>query len=141
MPGSVRLLVLGCFPQPRLSRLRYGRIRFVSVDLTSFDISATGGRKRFALSGEPGLTPQALPRDSVVLRALNRRGGLCWRCGPPLVSVDSFGSLPASPDSPLGYRFPRSLTRPAGIVGLVCLLLQSSLRASSVPPPIPLGRP
>ena len=26
----------------------------------------------------------------------------------PLVSVDSFGSLPASQDSPLGYRFPHS---------------------------------
>ena len=40
-------------PQPRLSRRRYGRLRSVSVDLTSFDIPATGGRKRFALVGEP----------------------------------------------------------------------------------------
>jgi len=35
-------------PRPILSRLRYGRIRSVSVDLTADEISATGGRRRFA---------------------------------------------------------------------------------------------
>ena len=51
----------------------------LSIDLTSDEISATGGRQRFAL-------------ERFTL----------------LVSVDSFRSLSASQNSPLGYRFLRS---------------------------------
>ena len=76
------------------------------------------GRADVGLPGvSPGRTPVSLRSDSPGLRALNRRGRPCCRFGLPLVSVDSLGSLPAAPDSPLGYRFPRSLTRPGGIDG------------------------
>ena len=43
-----------------------------------------------------------------LFRNLSRRSRLCCRCSPLLASVDSLGSLPASQDSPPGYRFPRS---------------------------------
>ena len=44
----------------------------------------------------------------LLFRNLSRHSGPCYRYSPLLASVDSLRSLPASQDSPLGYRFLRS---------------------------------
>ena len=102
---------------------------FLSNDLTSFDTSATGSRKRFAPSESQsshcslGAVALLVSVDSLrsllptandplghrlPLRNLSRRSGYRWRFNPLLASIDSLRSLPASQDSPLGYRFLRS---------------------------------
>ena len=72
-----------------------------SDDLTSDGISATGCPQRFAHWGT----------SRFVLRNLSRRSRHHWRFNTLLASIDSLRALPASQDSPLGYRFLRSPPR------------------------------
>ena len=95
----------------------------LSVDLTSAETPATGGRQRFV--PKTALLRLGAPAENIALAVVAFPDGkalITVAVGFPhaqssqsflgavalLVSHDSFGSLPAAPDAPLGQRFPRS---------------------------------
>lgn len=63
-------------PHPRLSRLRYGRIRSVSGDLTAGKISATGGHRLFAPSPRLRAHSLAQTRTTAALLACSQKPSL-----------------------------------------------------------------